>query len=70
MRGILIIIVLIAMLVVGVLVIQDMRTETVSGVDKQKVVEHARDVAKDADKASREAARMMENAMGKVREER
>lgn len=69
MRGVLVIIVLIAMLIVGVLVIQDMKTETAKGVDKKKVIEKAQKAADEAEKASQKAARTMEDVMTTIKNE-
>lgn len=57
------------MLVAGILVIKDMNTGNVPGVDKREMVKRAQDTAEQAQKAGREAANAMEEAMGKVRTE-
>ncbi len=51
MRGALIIVVLIAMLIVGILVVKDMNTETVDGVTKQEAIEKAEKSVKTAEDA-------------------
>ncbi len=51
MRGALIIVVLIAMLIVGILVVKDMKTETVDGVTKQEAIEKAEKSVKTAEDA-------------------
>jgi len=51
MRGAFIIITLIAMLIVGILVIKDMKTESVDGLDKKEVIKKAERTAKEAEKA-------------------
>jgi hypothetical protein len=51
MRGALFIIVLIAMLIVGILVVKDMKTETVDGVTKQEAIEKAEKSVKTAEDA-------------------
>ena len=51
MRGAFIIIILIAMLIVGILVIKDMKTESVDGLNKKEVIEKAEKTAKEAEKA-------------------
>jgi hypothetical protein len=51
MRGALIIVVLIAMLIVGILVVKDMKTETVDGVTKQEAIKKAEKSVKIAEDA-------------------
>jgi len=51
MRGAFIIITLIAMLIVGILVIKDMKTESVDGLNKKEVIEKAEKAAKTAEKS-------------------
>jgi Tfp pilus assembly protein PilX len=51
MRGALIIVVLIAMLIVGILVVKDMKTESVDGVTKQEAIEKAEKSVKTAEDA-------------------
>ncbi len=51
MRGALIIVVLIAMLIVGILVVKDMNTETVDGVTKQEAIEKAEKAVETAEDA-------------------
>jgi sensor domain CHASE-containing protein len=51
MRGVFIIITLIAMLIVGVLVIKDMQTESVDGLNKKEVIEKAEKTAKAVEKS-------------------
>jgi Tfp pilus assembly protein PilX len=51
MRGALFIVVLIAMLIVGILVIKDMQSESVDGVSKQEAIEKAEDAVKTAEDA-------------------
>ncbi|MBA4368457.1 MAG: hypothetical protein C0403_12570 [Desulfobacterium sp.] len=51
MRGALLIIVLIAMLIVGILVVKDMKTESVDGVTKQEAIEKAEKSVKTAEDA-------------------
>ncbi len=51
MRGAFFIVILIAMLIVGILVVKDMKTETVDGVERSKAVEKAEDAAKQAEEA-------------------
>ncbi len=69
MRGALIVIVLITLLIVGVLMIKDMRTETQPGVEKRQVIEKAKNAAQEAEKASRKAAQTMEDVMSKIKDE-
>ena len=40
MRGAFLVILVIVLLIIGILVIKDMRTETVTGIQKKDVVEH------------------------------
>jgi len=51
MRGAFIIITLIAMLIVGILVIKDMQTESVDGLNKKEVIEKAEKTAKEVEKS-------------------
>jgi len=51
MRGAFFIVILIAMLIVGILVVKDMKTETVDGVERSKAIEKAEDAAKQAEEA-------------------
>ena len=51
MRGALIIVVLIAMLIVGILVIKDMKTESADGVSKQQAIEKAEKAVETAEDA-------------------
>ncbi len=51
MRGAFIIITLIAMLIVGILVIKDMKTESVDGLNKKEVIEKAEKAAEEAEKS-------------------
>ncbi|MBC2714003.1 MAG: hypothetical protein HF978_01730 [Desulfobacteraceae bacterium] len=51
MRGAFFVVILIAMLIVSMLVIKNMKTETVDGVDREKAVERAEDAAKQAEEA-------------------
>jgi len=51
MKGTFFIVILIAMLIVGILTIKDMKTETVDGTAREKAVEKAEDVAKQAEEA-------------------
>jgi len=51
MKGAFFIIILIAMLIVGILTIKDMKTETVDGTARGKAVEKAEDVARQAEEA-------------------
>ncbi len=50
-RGALIIIVLIAMLIVGILPVKDMKTETVDGATKQEAIEKAEKAVETAEDA-------------------
>ncbi len=56
MRGAFFIVILIAMLIVGILTIKDMKTETEEGVTREKSVEKAE-----------EAARQVEEAMDRIK---
>ncbi len=51
MKGVFFIVILIAMLIVGILTIKDMKTETVDGTAREKAVEKAEDVAQQAEEA-------------------
>lgn len=51
MRGAFFVVVLIAMLIVGILVVKDMKTETVDGVERDKTVEKAQETARHAEEA-------------------
>ena len=51
MRGAFIIITLIAMLIVGNLVIKDMKTESADGLNKKEVIEKAEKTAREAEKS-------------------
>jgi hypothetical protein len=45
MRGAFFIIIVIVLLIIGILVIKDMQTETVTGIQKKDIVEHTEKVA-------------------------
>ena len=51
MRGALIIVVLVAMLIVGILVIKDMNTESADGVSKKEAIEKAEKAVEKAEDA-------------------
>jgi FtsZ-interacting cell division protein ZipA len=51
MKGVFFIVILIAMLIVGILTIKDMKTETVDGTAREKAVEKAEDAAQQAEEA-------------------
>jgi len=51
MRGAFIIITLIAMLIVGILVIKDMKTESADGLNKKQVIEKAEKAAEEVEKS-------------------
>ena len=52
MRGVFFVVVLIALLIVGALVIKNMKSGTTSeGVNKQQAIEHAKKTAQEAEKA-------------------
>jgi Tfp pilus assembly protein PilX len=51
MKGAFFIVVLIAMLIVGILVVKDMKTETVDGVERSKATEKAKDASRQVDEA-------------------
>lgn len=51
MRGAFIIITLIAMLIVGILVIKEMQTESADGLNKKEVIEKAEKTVKEAEKS-------------------
>jgi len=51
MRGSFFIVILIAMLIVGILTIKNMKTETADGVTREKAVEKAEEAAKQAEEA-------------------
>ncbi len=51
MRGAFIIITLIAMLIVGILVIKEMQTESADGLNKKEVIEKAEKKIKEAEKS-------------------
>jgi uncharacterized protein (UPF0333 family) len=51
MKGAFFVVILIAMLIVGILVVKDMKTETVDGVERSKATEKAEAAAKQAEEA-------------------
>ena len=51
MKGAFFIVILIAMLIVGILTIKDMKTETVDGPAREKSVEKAEEAAQQVDEA-------------------
>ncbi|MFO7558125.1 MAG: hypothetical protein R6X10_04795 [Desulfobacterales bacterium] len=51
MRGAFIIITLIALLIVGILVIQEMQTESADGLNKKEVIEKAEKTVQEAEKS-------------------
>lgn len=51
MRGTLTIVLLVALLIVGILTIKNMKTETVDGVKREEAVDRARETAGEAEKA-------------------
>lgn len=62
MRSVLLISVIISLLIVGILVIKNMESDTVGGVDKQAAIEKAEKVAEDAERA----ADAMKNTMSRL----
>jgi Tfp pilus assembly protein PilX len=52
MKGAFFVVILIAMLIVGILTMKDMNTETVDGVERSKATEKAEDAAKQAEEAT------------------
>ena len=53
MRGAFFIVILIAMLIVGILTIKNMKSETSKGVNKTEAIQKAKDVKKIADDATK-----------------
>ncbi|MDA3895971.1 MAG: hypothetical protein PF482_07480 [Desulfobacteraceae bacterium] len=51
MRGAFFVVILIAMLIVGILTMKDMNSETVDGVERSKATEKAEEVARQAEEA-------------------
>ena len=51
MKGAFFIVILVAMLIVGILTMKDMNTETVDGVERSKATEKAEEAAKQAEEA-------------------
>ncbi len=51
MKGTLTIVLLVALLIVGILTIKNMKTETVDGVKREEAVDRARETAAEAEKA-------------------
>lgn len=62
MRSALLIVVILSLLIVGVLVIKDMESDTAGGVNKQAAIEKAEKVADDAE----QAAKAMKNTMSNL----
>lgn len=62
MRSALLIAVILSLLIVGVLVIKDMESDTAGGVNKQAAIEKAEKVADDAE----QAAKAMKNTMSNL----
>ncbi|MDY6832168.1 MAG: hypothetical protein SWC96_10080 [Thermodesulfobacteriota bacterium] len=62
MRGALFIVMLIALLVVGVLVVKNMSTETTEGVEKMETIQKARDTAGEAEKQAAEMGKRLKEA--------
>ena len=63
MKGTLTIVLLVALLIVGILTIKNMKTETVDGVKREEAVDRARETAGEAEKAMdriKESAREIE----------
>lgn len=63
MRGAFIFVIVIALLIVGILVVKDMDSETADGVKRREAVEKAEDAAREVDKAMdrmRESAKQLE----------
>jgi hypothetical protein len=60
MKGTLIIVMLIAMLITGYLVIKNMTTENVDGVDKMETLQKAKDTVTVADDALKKMKKAME----------
>ncbi len=61
MRGALLVVMLIALLIVGMLVVKNMTTET-EGVQKSKTVQKAKDTAEDTEKRTNEIQDRVEEA--------
>jgi len=51
MKGAFYVVILVALLIVGILTIKNMKTETREGVSREKAVEKAKDAAQEAEKA-------------------
>lgn len=51
MKGAFFIVILVAMLIVGILTMKDMNTETVDGIERSKATEKAEEAAKQAEEA-------------------
>jgi hypothetical protein len=49
MRGALFIVMAIVLLIIGILVIKDMQTETVTGIQKKDIVEHTEKVVEEVE---------------------
>ncbi|MEJ2096225.1 MAG: hypothetical protein P8Y38_03590 [Deltaproteobacteria bacterium] len=60
MKGALIIVILIAMLITGFLVVKNMTTENIDGVDKMETIQKAKDTVTVADDALKKMQKAME----------
>jgi hypothetical protein len=60
MKGALIIVMLIAMLITGFLVVKNMTTENIDGVDKMETIQKAKDTVTVADDALKKMQKAME----------
>ena len=61
MRGALFVILAIVLLIIGILVIKDMRTETVTGIQKKDVVEHTEKVVDGVEESMKDIKKRIDN---------
>ena len=61
MRGALFIILAIVLLIIGILVIKDMETETVTGIQKKDVVKHTEKVVEDVEDSMKDLKKRIDN---------
>jgi hypothetical protein len=62
MRGAFFVIIVIVLLIIGILVIKDMQTETVTGIQKKDIVEHTEKVADEIEDKMEGLKKKIDNA--------
>jgi len=62
MRGALFVIIAIVLLIIGILVIKNMQTETVTGIQKKEIIKHTEKVVEDVEDSMKNLKKKMDKA--------